>query len=254
MHRISESDLILPALYLLHQHGPLGTSDLIALLRELLQPSGEDLDILSGRNDDKFSQKVRNLKAHKTLTKKRLVTENIIDGSTKFDLTTVGKEVYIKNMPNIKALLPFPLADTKDIYNQILNSEAEVIVLNENEIIMEAKISERNVAIRSRSQKLRDTAIEHYTQEGRIRCLACKFEFYRAYGETGKNYIEIHHLKPIYELSPETKINISEALGNVAPLCANCHRIVHRRKPPYAISELKEIIQLDYLTFAKSSM
>lgn len=31
-----------------------------------MKPSGEDLDILNGRSDDKFSQKVRNLKAHDT--------------------------------------------------------------------------------------------------------------------------------------------------------------------------------------------
>ena len=30
-------------------------------------PSGEDLERLSNRSDDKFSQKVRNLKSHKTL-------------------------------------------------------------------------------------------------------------------------------------------------------------------------------------------
>ena len=36
----------------------------------LMSPSGEDLEMLSNRNDDKFSQKVRNIKSHKTLENK----------------------------------------------------------------------------------------------------------------------------------------------------------------------------------------
>ena len=35
-----------------------------------MNPSGEDLEMLSNRNDDKFSQKVRNIKSHKTLENK----------------------------------------------------------------------------------------------------------------------------------------------------------------------------------------
>jgi len=32
-----------------------------------MKPSGEDLEILHDRNDDKFSQKVRNIKSHDTI-------------------------------------------------------------------------------------------------------------------------------------------------------------------------------------------
>ena len=46
------------------------TKNFITELRNLMNPNGEDLEILSNRNDDKFSQKVRNLKSHKTLENK----------------------------------------------------------------------------------------------------------------------------------------------------------------------------------------
>ncbi|MCQ2190395.1 MAG: hypothetical protein MJY63_01965 [Paludibacteraceae bacterium] len=49
--------------------GSISTSDLIAELVDVLQPDGKDAQLLSGRNDSYFSQKVRNLKAHKTLEK-----------------------------------------------------------------------------------------------------------------------------------------------------------------------------------------
>jgi hypothetical protein len=38
--------------------------ELIDAVRQQMRPDGEDCEILSDRNDDKFSQKVRNLKSH----------------------------------------------------------------------------------------------------------------------------------------------------------------------------------------------
>lgn len=67
LKRIRERDLIVPSLeIMLENGGNVSTRDLIANLRLRLQPEGEDLDILEGRTDDRFSQKVRNLRSHKT--------------------------------------------------------------------------------------------------------------------------------------------------------------------------------------------
>jgi len=65
--RISEAELIRPILvYLASQpNGFATTSDLITHLERQLQPSGEDLEILDGRSDTKFSQKVRNVVSHR---------------------------------------------------------------------------------------------------------------------------------------------------------------------------------------------
>jgi hypothetical protein len=58
----SEPDLILPTLAFLDQEpAGLTTSELIALLTEALRPQGRDAQILAGRRDTYFSQKVRNL-------------------------------------------------------------------------------------------------------------------------------------------------------------------------------------------------
>lgn len=67
MKRIRERDLIIPSLeIMLENDGSVSTRDLILHLRLRLQPEGEDLEILAGRTDDRFSQKVRNLRSHKT--------------------------------------------------------------------------------------------------------------------------------------------------------------------------------------------
>jgi len=67
IRRIRESELITPLLSQLSKspHGFAKTSDLIDYLSNLFQPSGEDASILNGRNDTKFSQKVRNLVSHR---------------------------------------------------------------------------------------------------------------------------------------------------------------------------------------------
>ncbi len=61
--RIEEKQLILPALYIIWRDGPVSTSKLIEELTAVFHPTGEDAEILAGRNDTKFSQKVRNLKS-----------------------------------------------------------------------------------------------------------------------------------------------------------------------------------------------
>lgn len=65
--RIREGDLVIPALRQAasRPNGFVTTSDLIAELTELFQPTGEDAEILAGRTDSRFTQKVRNLVSHK---------------------------------------------------------------------------------------------------------------------------------------------------------------------------------------------
>lgn len=68
MTEYSEPELVLPALALLGDSpSGLTTSDLIRELTALLRPTGRDAEILPGRRDTYFSQKVRNLVSHKTL-------------------------------------------------------------------------------------------------------------------------------------------------------------------------------------------
>lgn len=65
--RIRERDLIIPALQAaaIKPSGFITTSDLIAELTATFDPQGEDGELLHGRVDTKFSQKVRNLVSHR---------------------------------------------------------------------------------------------------------------------------------------------------------------------------------------------
>jgi len=66
--RVCESDLVLPALRFMAERkdGFIITSELISELEGLFNPTGKDAEIIEGRSDTHFSQKVRNLVSHKT--------------------------------------------------------------------------------------------------------------------------------------------------------------------------------------------
>lgn len=65
--RISEREMVVPTLRLLDDgnKGWMATSDIIARLTERFAPSGQDAEILEGRSDTYFSQKVRNMISHR---------------------------------------------------------------------------------------------------------------------------------------------------------------------------------------------
>lgn len=58
-------------------------------------------------------------------------------------------------------------------------------------------------------------------------CAVCGWDFSRAYGSWGAGYAEVHHLVPLGE---EPVVRETDAEHDLAVLCANCHRMVHRRR------------------------
>lgn len=102
MPRILEDELIIPALLAMSKspNKTITTTDLINELQNVLKPTGEDNELITGRNDTYFSQKVRNLKSHDTLTKLGYATYTPKQGgelSGKFTITQAG-ENYLKTI------------------------------------------------------------------------------------------------------------------------------------------------------------
>ena len=77
-----------------------------------------------------------------------------------------------------------------------------------------------------------------------FRCQICESTYEEIYGDLGKNYIECHHLNPVSERAEEewTK-EIRTNIKDVTILCANCHRIVHSKKPALRIDYVKARIR-----------
>lgn len=89
---------------------------------------------------------------------------------------------------------------------------------------------ERNPANRKEAIKIHGT-----------RCMVCDFDFEEVYGELGKDFIEVHHTKPLFSLEHEVEVNPEEDL---VCLCSNCHRMIHRRRDKImSVEELKELME-----------
>lgn len=242
MQRITERELVLPALYAMDiAGGSIRTTDLRRALEGMLNPTGEDLEILSGRRDNKFSQKVRNLKAHDTLLNDGLATHT----QNGFIITDAGRETLSQNRHKLETLFEFAPNDIASELRQISVSQGVDIEYIDERIITEGELRTRTVEYRSRSGELRSAAFEHYSQNGVISCHACGFDFALAYPDIGNGTIQIHHLKPVSYMRGEP-LKLRDALRNVRPLCANCHLMVHKKNPPITIDELMKILQVSY--------
>jgi 5-methylcytosine-specific restriction protein A len=69
-------------------------------------------------------------------------------------------------------------------------------------------------------------------------CQVCGFNFEKAYGQWGALYAEVHHIVPLHESKGQSKK--TNPRKDLAVLCANCHRMVHRKKNvTLTIKELK---------------
>ena len=89
---------------------------------------------------------------------------------------------------------------------------------------------------RERDRILRESALDIHGYN----CMACGFNYEERYGEIGKGFIEVHHVVPLAS-SGETDTNPKTDL---VVLCANCHRMVHRKKGVcLSIQELKNYIR-----------
>jgi 5-methylcytosine-specific restriction protein A len=60
-------------------------------------------------------------------------------------------------------------------------------------------------------------------------CSVCNFDFEDMYGRIGSGFVEAHHLEPIGFRAGSTPTSVHDFI----PVCSNCHRMIHRRAPPY---------------------
>jgi len=113
---------------------------------------------------------------------------------------------------------------------------ADLSSILEEENYIEGKKSKRYGNYYERNPKLRIQAILHHGTS----CMACGFDFGEIYGEHGTGFIEVHHLQPLSELEEETKI---DPKTDMAVVCSNCHKMIHRRRDnTLSLKELRKIL------------
>jgi 5-methylcytosine-specific restriction protein A len=71
-------------------------------------------------------------------------------------------------------------------------------------------------------------------KQGSLPCEVCGFDFAIIYGELGERFIEAHHILPLAQAGA-TKTRPSD----LALVCSNCHRMLHRAKPWLSPAQLR---------------
>jgi 5-methylcytosine-specific restriction protein A len=135
------------------------------------------------------------------------------------------------------------LRETADLVKKCAEGgDEEISVLaddSEEEEASEGRLVTRKHRHRERNKNLVDKKKKDFLKKNsRIFCQGCGFDFETVYGERGRNFIECHHLEPLSLKDEPQKTKLSD----LALLCSNCHRIVHRRKPWLTINELKNLL------------
>ncbi len=224
----TEDELIL-ALDLYLRRGLLGDKDpelveLSNLLRSLpIYPLSERTS--NFRNPNGVSRKLSNFSNHDPSYTGKPTKGNHLDGKV--------YETWIHRRSELKEVVEaIKISQAGNHLTQVPEPDEDEIEAPEGRLLY------RRHRTRERSQKLKKKKIDAVIRSGKkIACEICDFNFAYFYGERGEGYIECHHIKPLHE-SGETKTQLKD----LALVCSNCHRIIHRKHPWPTPSELKNAI------------
>lgn len=131
-----------------------------------------------------------------------------------------------------------------NVKKQFWDLESEYAIIIEDEegenSFPEGGIVKRMHLHRERNQRVIKLAKERFKSKyGRLFCVVCEFDFSDKYGVLGDDFIEAHHTIAISSMKPNDQTKPED----IALVCANCHRMLHRKRPWLGISELKEILK-----------
>jgi 5-methylcytosine-specific restriction enzyme A len=127
--------------------------------------------------------------------------------------------------------------------NWIAESKANYVIqemdLDDEDEFPEGKVLTKLHKYKERNQQVTRKKKKQILQEsGKLECEVCGFDFVKIYGQLGYGFAECHHIVPVSELTEGHKTKLSD----LAIVCANCHRMLHKARPLLVISELREMI------------
>jgi hypothetical protein len=96
----------------------------------------------------------------------------------------------------------------------------------------EGSVKQVTVNRYERDSRARRACLDEYG----FKCVVCGLDFEVKYGEVGKGFIHVHHLRELSSLGEGYKVNPVEDLR---PVCPNCHAMLHTQRPALLPEDLK---------------
>lgn len=210
------------------------------------------------KNKDVINQKIRDLQQLGTSLGKpyrKLKGNSLVRQMTK-DAQWLKWRVSPDNAIRMNQPIPIPksLFNTQNYHltkpTELIQTEFDALysLAEDNSLIdyaddgefPEGKEIEKKHKTRERNQALVKKAKDLFKKKhGRLFCEICQFDFSRRYGLIGRAFIEAHHTVPISKLREETKTKVND----IALVCSNCHRMLHRKRPWLEMKQLKNLIE-----------
>lgn len=77
----------------------------------------------------------------------------------------------------------------------------------------------------------------------KARCKVCEMSFAETYGLFAKDFIHVHHIKPLSEINEEYEV---DPINDLIPVCPNCHAMLHRQENgiPMTVERLKLLFEV----------
>jgi len=158
----------------------------------------------------------------------------------KSELKELNTKANLEKIEWVWIAQDFHLFVFRNILKLYKKKDKEIVIQDENEIYgIEGKSKltthlqfERNSGL---IKKIKSQASK---ENKMLNCEVCGFSFLDIYGDIGEGFIEAHHKNPLSERENEMVTKKED----IALVCSNCHRMLHKGNPVYSIEELKKMM------------
>ncbi|MFI0937494.1 HNH endonuclease [Streptomyces sp. NPDC021020] len=201
----------------------------LSKLLQLLGAYPEDQRASTYRNCNGVARKTADIATRHPRYEKKPTKGGKLDVEVLHDFLTRPVEMaaaaqLLRNGLAAGTLLPVPADEETDDDEEASAPEGRVLYARHRR-------RERNKALRKKK------IASVFKNGGTLACETCGFDFEAVYGERGKGYVECHHVVPLHEAGESTT-----KLSDLALICSNCHRMIHRTAPWPTPAELRKLI------------
>ena len=131
--------------------------------------------------------------------------------------------IYDPSRKSSDRINPHLVARAAAFFEDVARSLPRATVASEQHEVYPQNENRAHVVSHLQRERSRLLAAECKIRDG-YNCRVCGFRFEKRYGKLGAEFAEAHHLVPLGKLRGQTRTRLED----LATVCANCHRMLHR--------------------------
>ena len=175
------------------------------------------------------------------------------------DEKLLDRNILEESLPNVRwspqgsgiTIPPDTAARLEEMWSEQITSIGLSPSKSPDEIVAPERYWEgavRRIAVDAyeRDPRARKACLRHHG----LSCCVCEFDFADAYGDLGKGFIHVHHLKQLSDIGSEYEV---DPIRDLVPVCPNCHAMLHKRNPPLSLEDLRITIKKSSKTAVASA-